>query len=99
MRRWRYPADGSPPYEVDLDRKQRKPAVHFLHTTEAIGADGKVIPASQLRHLNAQGKNLHIEEMRNIAQDAHNETLRQEKRDGDNRKAALVDAFHGHGHH
>jgi len=98
-RRWVYPSDGSPSYEVDLTRKSRVPAVHFLHTTEAIGSDGQPIPAAKLRELNRQGKAFHVEEAKNIAQDAHNETERQKQVASKQRKAALVNAFHGHGHH
>ena len=93
-RRWRYRADGTS-YEVPVDRqaRARAPAVHV---TEAIGADGKPIPAAQLRELNRQGKALHIEECRNIAMDAHNENQRQAAREKLRRKAALVEAAKRH---
>ena len=93
-RTFRYSPDGTS-YEVK--NAPRLPAVHFLHTTDAIDTDGNRIPAARLRELNRQGKNFHIEEARNIAMDAHNEQLRKAKRDKRDRLQALADAVNGHG--
>lgn len=93
-RTYRYLPDGTS-YEVT--KAQRPPAIHFLHTGEAIGADGQAIPAAKLRELNRQGKALHIEECRNIAMDAHNESLRREQRDKQERKNAIASVIKGYG--
>lgn len=85
-RTFRYNPDGTS-YEVT--RQARAPAVHFIHTREAIGPDGKAIPAPQLRELNRQGKAHHVNEIPHMAQDAHNEKMRQAKLDKARRRHTI----------
>jgi hypothetical protein len=97
-RRWVYPSDGSPPYEVDL-RPQRKPSVNFVQRFDPVeGSDGRIIHSKkELERQNANGKSIHLEEMNNVAMDAHNERLRQDKLDKQRRKQTIIDAVNRYG--
>lgn len=99
-RKWIYPSDGSPPYEVPVDHRGRvvnAPVIHVFEPRE--GSDGRLICSKrELERQNAQGKSIHIEDLRNVAQDAHHEKLRQAQRDKQARKQTLADVINGMGY-
>jgi hypothetical protein len=98
-RKWIYPSDGSPAYEVPVDHRGRvvnAPVVHIFEPVE--GSDGRLIASKrELERQNAAGKSIHVEDLRNVAQDAHNEKLRQAQRDKLARKRTLADVMNGMG--